>query len=252
MAAVQRASISKAEIAGLFWINVAVGAFLALLSVAVGPLLVAFYREPRLFAVAAVIGTSFLLNGAGAQHRAMLQRSMRFTALAIIDVSSIGAAVVSGIALAYAGHGYWALVAATVIPHAVALPGVWLATRWVPRKPEIRAGIRSMLAYGGAITLSNLVSYLATNADKAIIGRFFGAAALGVYGRAYQLINIPIENLNSTMGMVAFPALARVQEDPIRLRNYFLKGYSAFLSLVIPITVACMVCRRCDHRISRS
>jgi O-antigen/teichoic acid export membrane protein len=47
--------------------------------------------------------------------------------------------------------------------------------------------------------------------------------------------------LNSTIGSVAFPALSRVQDDPVRLKSYFLKGYSLFLTLVMPITLGCML-----------
>src|SRR5262249_3305482 len=90
-----------------------------------------------------------------------------------------------------------------------------------------------------AVTVSNLLAYLAFNVDKVLIGRVWGAAALGTYGRAYQLINLPNENLQSTIGAVAFPALARVQNDPARLKAYFLKGYGLFLSLVMPITMGC-------------
>jgi O-antigen/teichoic acid export membrane protein len=89
------------------------------------------------------------------------------------------------------------------------------------------------------VTLHNLVAYLAFNVDKVLLGRFWGAEVLGIYGRAYQLINMPTDNLNSTIGMVGFPALSRLQNDPPRLRNYFLKGYGLFLSLVMPITMAC-------------
>jgi len=49
---------------------------------------------------------------------------------------------------------------------------------------------------------------------------------------------MPTDNLNSAVGEVAFSALSRVQHDPGRLRNYFLKGYSLVLALTIPITIA--------------
>jgi O-antigen/teichoic acid export membrane protein len=71
-----------------------------------------------------------------------------------------------------------------------------------------------------------------------LLGRFWGPSAVGLYGRAYQLINIPTDNLNSAVGEVAFSALSRVQHDPGRLKNYFLKGYSLVLALTIPITIA--------------
>ena len=83
-----------------------------------------------------------------------------------------------------------------------------------------------MLQFGGAITLNGLVVYIAYNLEKVLLGRFWGAEVVGIYGRAYQLINIPTDNLNSAAGGVAFAALSRVQNDPQRLRSYFLKGYS--------------------------
>ncbi len=60
-----------------------------------------------------------------------------------------------------------------------------------------------------------------------------------IYGRAYQLINIPTDNLNSAVGEVAFSALSRIQDDPVRLKSYFLKGYSLVLAMTLPITIAC-------------
>ena len=239
MATVQRDSVTHAQTSTLFWINVAVGGGLAIMCVLIAPVLVAFYGEPRLFWVAAASGTSFLFNGAAAQHRAMLQRGMRFLPLAIIDIVSLVSSLMVGVGMALAGTRYWALVAAAVTQQAAGAAGSWLAARWIPGWPRRRSGVRSMLMYGGAITANNIVAYLAFNVDKVLLGRFWGAEALGIYGRAYQLINLPTDNLNSTIGLVAFPALSRVQNDSARLRSYFLKGYGLFLSLVLPITMGC-------------
>jgi O-antigen/teichoic acid export membrane protein len=116
---------------------------------------------------------------------------------------------------------------------------VWLTTRWVPGMPHRRCGVRSMMHFGGTMTLNGLVVYVASNFEKVLLGRFWGVDALGLYGRAYQLINIPTDNLNSAAGEVAFSALSRLQDDPGRLRRYFLKGYSLVLALTLPITFAC-------------
>jgi O-antigen/teichoic acid export membrane protein len=96
-----------------------------------------------------------------------------------------------------------------------------------------------MVHFGGTLTLNWLVAYVAYNAEKVMIGRFWGADAIGIYGRAYQLVHIPTDNLNSGVGEVAFSALSRLQDDPIRFRSYFLKGFSLVLGLTLPITIAC-------------
>ena len=96
-----------------------------------------------------------------------------------------------------------------------------------------------MLGFGGTVTLNSIIVYVAYNVDKLLIGRLWGAEALGIYGRAYQLINIPTENLNTAVGGVALSALSRVRHDPPRLKSYFLKSYSLVLAFTLPTTIAC-------------
>jgi PST family polysaccharide transporter len=85
--------------------------------------------------------------------------------------------------------------------------------------------------------LNSLIVYMAYNFEKLLLGRVWGANALGVYGQAYQLVNIPTANINDAIGGVAFSALSRLQADPARLRSYFLKSYYLTISITVPITV---------------
>jgi len=238
-AAIQRASVTDEQISTLFWINLFVGALLGLLSVAMAPVIAALYHEPRLIAVTAVLGAGFFFNAAGVQHGALLQREMRFTALAVINTVSLIVSTALAVAGAMAGYGYWALVAMTVAIPLIGTVGSWIATAWVPGMPRRQVGIRSMMRFGGTLTLNGLIVYVASNLEKVLLGRFWGVDAVGIYGRAYQLINIPTENLNSAASEVAFSALSRLQKDPSRLKSYFLKGYSLILTLTLPITIAC-------------
>jgi O-antigen/teichoic acid export membrane protein len=238
-AAVQRASVTDEQMSTLFWINTCVGLLLGVLVVAAAPAIAVFYHEPRLFGVAAVLALGFLFNAAGVQHSALLQRQMRFTALAIINTVALIVGSAVGIGGARAGYGYWALVAMTVTVPLTSTVGFWLTATWIPGMPHRRAGIRSMMRFGGTLTLTGLAVYIASNFEKVLLGRFWGVGALGIYGRAYQLISIPTDNLNSAAGEVAFSALSRLQDDPGRLRGYFLKGYSLVLAMTLPVTIAC-------------
>ena len=238
-AAIQRTSITEEQISTLFWINIFVGALLGLVTVLMAPAIAALYHEPQLFAVTAVFGAGFVINSAGIQHSALLQREMRFTILTVIDVVSLAVGICVGIAGAKAGYSYWALVAMTITSSFVSTIGLWLAAGWIPGMPHRGVGIRSILHFGGTLTLNGLVAYAAFNVEKLMIGRYWGADAIGIYGRAYQLVNIPIDNLNSAVGGVAFSALSRLKDDPVRFKNYFLKGFSLVLGMTLPITIAC-------------
>jgi O-antigen/teichoic acid export membrane protein len=238
-AAIQRPVVTEEQKSTLFWINVLLGAGLVLLTIAMAPFIAAFYHEPRLAGVASALACSFLLNAAGIQHGVLLQRQMRFTALAVVSIISLIVSTTIGIGGALAGYGYWALVAMTLTQPLFTTLGFWLATAWIPGPPRRGVGIRSMMRFGGTVTLNGLVIYIASNFEKVLLGRFWGADALGIYGRAFQLINIPTANLNSAAGEVAFSALSRLQDDPPRLKSYFLKGYSVLLAMTMPMTAAC-------------
>ena len=238
-AAIQAPKISKEQTSVLFWINVALGTFLALLCVIAAPFLARFYHEPRVEWLTMVMASGFLFNGAATQHRTMLVRNMRITALVVVDACSTTFSIALGISMAALGCGYWSLAAMAVSPAVTGFTAVWILARWIPGLPRRGTGVGGMLKYGGILMADTVLMYVAYNADKVLLGRFWGAQALGFYGRAYTLINIPTANLNSAIGGVAFPALSRLQHEPARLRSYFLKCYTLFLSLTMPITVAC-------------
>ena len=98
----------------------------------------------------------------------------------------------TGIALAVAGFGYWALVAATLAGPGVMTVLAWTTTRWIPGRPHRDAEILSMLRFGGVVTIQSVLNYGAQNIDKVLLGRFRGVDALGIYGRAYQLVAMPM------------------------------------------------------------
>jgi PST family polysaccharide transporter len=238
-AAVQRTTVTEEQASTLFWINILVGAILGLLVVAMAPFIVWFYREPRLLGVTFALASAFLFNAAGVQHSAILERQMRFITLSVIDIVSLLTSVLVGIGMVLHGYGYWSLVASTTIAPLVYTVCLWLTTAWFPGRPHKGIGIRSMMRFGGTLTLNGLVMYIATNFEKVLLGRFWGADAVGIYGRAYQLVSIPNDNLNSAASGVAFAALSRLKDDPSRFKSYFLKGYALILSLTVPITAMC-------------
>ena len=238
-ATIQHANVTEEQSSTLFWVNILVGLILGAIALALAPFVARFYHEPRLLSVTAVLATGFVFNAAGVQHSARLQRQMRFTTISAIDIVALVVSTSTGIAMALRGYGYWSLTATTVLTPLVYTIGVWYAAKWIPGRPHRQREVMLMLRFGGTLTLNGIVLYIASNLEKVLLGRFWGVDAIGIYGRAYQLVNIPTDNLNSSAGEVAFAALSRVQDDPERLRSYFLKGYSLVLSLTVPITMAC-------------
>jgi O-antigen/teichoic acid export membrane protein len=236
-ATIQKTEITDQQISQLFWVNVLVGVVLALLCASSAPLLTRFYQEPQLFWIVIALAPGFLLTAAGVQHSALLQRDLRHSTVTAIETLSQFASAGLGVALALVGCGYWALVFALIAGPAINTAGCWVCTRWLPGRPRSGVEIRSLLGFGGTLTVNSLVVYLGYNLEKVILGRFWGADVLGLYTRAVQLANLPVTSLNSAIGGVAFSVLSRLQDDPARFRSYFLRAFSLVNTVTVPATM---------------
>ena len=84
-ATIQRQTITDEQISTLFWINILVGTVLALLCLITAPVIVRFYDEPRLFWITVISAGGFIINAAGVQHFALLERQLRFVAVTVIE-----------------------------------------------------------------------------------------------------------------------------------------------------------------------
>jgi PST family polysaccharide transporter len=240
-ATVQRPEISNAQISTLFWFNIAIGALLALLCLAAAPAVSSFYNDPRTALILTALAPAFIVNATGVQHLALLQRELRYATLAAIEVGSEIVSAAIAISMAVAGFGYWSIVASVIAcPFAITI-GAWTASGWIPGRPRGIGHVASMLRFGGTLTLNNLIVFAAYNFEKVLLGRYFGSDALGLYSRAYELVNLPTRIINNAIGGVAFSSLARLQNDPARLKSYFLKGYSLVVAITFPATIACAV-----------
>ena len=238
-ATVQRLEVTHEQISTLFWINVAFGAVLSACAILLAPAVARFYGDPRLYWITIVAGTVFLFNGLSAQHGALISRQMRFATQARIDLTALTASSAVGVVMAFLGWRYWSLVGMGLISAILTSAGVLLAVPWAPGPPRRGVGVRSILRFGGLATCNSFLVYLAWNAQNILLGRFWGAHVLGLYGRAFQLATLPVEQFSSTLSVVAISGLSAIQDDAHRLSRSFLRGYSLLVSATIPIAIAC-------------
>ena len=238
-ATVQREGITHAQVSNLFWINAAVSGFITLLAAAAAPLIAWFYREPRLVGITIALSFTFLLAGLAVQHMALLNRQMRFKAIALVQVGSVLAGVLVGIGMARLNYGYWSLVGLNVTTSTVALLLTWTASRWRPQFFTRGSGTGALIHFGANLTAGSFVNSLARGLDGLLIGRFYGAVSVGLYSRAASLLNRPLEQLTGPVEAVFIPALSRLQTQPDRYRRTFLQTYETIALTSVLFTGMC-------------
>jgi len=207
----------------LFRFHLAVSAATALALVAAAPWVAGFFAEPRLTPLLRLLALNFLLLAGQTVPRAILERRMAFAAVARRALPATALAGAAALAAAHAGWGVWSLVVLTMVEPAVQ---ALLLARWIPReRPAPLARIRPVLAYSWKLTLAGAVGFVGKNLDTAIIGKWIGAADLGLYQLGYRLTRLPVQNLAAVLDRVLFPAYATLREQPGRMA----RAYAAVL-----------------------
>ncbi|HEY4270906.1 MAG TPA: lipopolysaccharide biosynthesis protein [Candidatus Udaeobacter sp.] len=239
-ATVQRQEITHAQVSNLFWVNVAVGGAMTLLLAASAPAIAWFYREPHLVGITLALSLTFLLASSAAQHIALLNRQMRFRAIAAIDIVSMFVGYVTGIGMALWQYGYWALVGANMVLVAVRLVVAWSMSRWRPQAPSRNTQTWHLLRFGANITAGTLMYTLARGADNLLIGRFFGATAVGLYSRGSILMLRPVQQLIQPINAVLVPVLSRLQTEDDRYRRTFVQAFEVIALMTFVFTGLCL------------
>lgn len=235
-ATIQAPQLTRGQISGLFWINIGVSCALAVVLAIAAPAIGAFYANravvPLLWATAALLVTT----GAGAQHVALLNRRMRFGALATIDVSCAVAAFLVGLLAASCGAGVWALILMQAANGITILTLAWVFSGWVPGWPRARSlgEISQLLRFGSHVTGFNVLAYAEANLGAVLLGRFAGAGALGLYDRGFKLVIVPWWQLSLPVSRVAVTLLSRLSAFPREYAVAWRRMVRALLLLIGP------------------
>ncbi len=241
-AAIQKKDLTRGQQSNLFWLNVAMGCVLTLLVALGSPLVAWFYKKPELASVTLVLSCNFLIGSLATQHGAMLVRNMQFGRRSVATISGSVVTLAVAVVLALQGRGYWALVWGILAGGTITTILTVVLAPFRPGRPSRGQGIREMLGFGANVTAFNFVNYFQRNLDNILIGRYCGAESLGYYSRAYQLLMFPIAAIRGPVTAVAFPAMSRLQDNPLEYRQYY-KDLVLLLSyMTMPIVAFLFVC----------
>ena len=243
-ATVQKPNLNHRQISTIFWLNLALGCCFGAVMASIAPAVSRFYKEPLLVNVTLLMALAFPLSSIGTQHGALLRRRMDFGKAAVSRTVAMVVGGVVAIFMALRGYGVYALIAQTLAQEMANSAGNWLFARWIPGLPVKGSGVRGMLRFGGYLTGFYFVNYFAQNLDKILLGRFAGAAPLGLYTRAYAIMMYPVGLVSEPTANVMVPALAKLQDEKKRLRQVYLKFLTLIGFVVLPLMAWVIICHK--------
>jgi len=193
-----------------------------------------FFHAPQLPLVVVAMSTTFVITSFKTVPLALLQRDLRFKALAFIDLSQALVLAVSMVGFAVAGFRYWTLVCGGVLS-ALISTGAILRLRRAPLAWPRRTSLKPAITLSSNVLISRLCWYASSNADFLVAGRILGKAALGFYNVGWTLANVPVDKVTALVGQVTPAVFSTVQTDPAALRRYLLRITEGIALITFPL-----------------
>ncbi len=236
-AIIQRLELEPVHLRVAVTLSAALGFLLGAIVWFGAPAIAGFYRMAELEPLLRVLAFLFPLHGLSTVSQSLLTRQLRFRLYIALDVGSyiLGYAATS-VLLAWLGFGTWALVIAQLSQAALRTFATYVAAR-TPLRPslDLRAA-RDLLSFGLGHSMAQIGTLFSQQGDNLVVGRWLGAAALGVYGRAYNLMVMPATAFGRIVNRVLFPVMAQVQDQRSRLANGYERALAIVALLSLPLS----------------
>jgi O-antigen/teichoic acid export membrane protein len=229
-AIIQKKDLSDKDISSAYFIALIVSSFFTLIIILLAPFATLLFHDAGVVKILRVMSINFIFQSVSMVSISLLRKEFHFFLLGTLDfISSLIGSMCLGIILALLGFGVWSLVMSTILQGFLLL----ILTSFYVRghiklvKPNLFS-TRGLINYGGKYSLSNFIEYLTYRSDALIIGHFFAPSLLGIYNRAYLLVQLPTQYISTNLIKVLFPTLNEVRLDKER----FYKYYSTLIKLL--------------------
>jgi PST family polysaccharide transporter len=240
-ALVQRRELTQVQLSSAFWLSLAIGLGLGVLLALAAPLLAALYDQDELLKITPVLALALPIGALSAVQAGRAQRAMAFRRFAFVENLALGLAYAAAIVAAALGAGVWSLVVLSVSRAAIQTAAFWIADPWRPTREYSRDAVRSLMRFGGNLAGATSIAYWINNADNLLVGVFTGGRSLGIYSRAFTLMQAPLAQVSWAAERVMFPALTRMRDDVGRMRRVYLRAISLIAFVAFPLAVVAAV-----------
>ncbi|MEQ1817804.1 MAG: lipopolysaccharide biosynthesis protein [Terricaulis sp.] len=194
----------------------------------------AFFNEPRLIPIMMVLSLAPFLMGLAEIPAASLLQKEKFQWLAGAEFAAAIAGIVVALVVAFHGGGAWALVWQHLTQRIVKGVVVQLASRLYPRLVLNVEKLKEHLRFMVDTAAWSMTMFVNRQADTLVVGKFLGAATLGLYNIAVRIMQLPVSILGGSLHSAVYPRFVQLREDNKALRELVLFTTMAQAVFVFP------------------
>lgn len=206
------------------------------------PWIALFYHTPILVSVIRWSSLFFFTNAISSVQNAVLVKKMLFNLSFRISMITSIVSAACGVLLAYLGYGVWALVVSSLIAAGAGVIARLFILPWRPKLLFSWKRLKPLFAFGWKMAVSALFDAVFVHLNSLLIGKFYSKADLAYVNKGQALPQLAMNQVDTTLGRVSYPALVAMQDNHEQLRNAMRKMIQCSTFLVFPLMVGIAAC----------
>ena len=100
-----------------------------------------------------------------------------------------------------------------------------------------KASFNELFSFGSKMLISGIIGNIYNNLTSILIGKFFSTTSLGLYGKATTFANYPSMHITGVILNVAYPVLAKIQDEEERLIEAYRKMLKMSCLVIFPLMI---------------
>ena len=193
-----------------------------------------FYNDPRVTFVFLGVSVVPLFHALANPRFFEFERNLDFSKQFWVGAADklIGVAVSIFIAVVF--RTYWAIILGLVVGTFAQILMSWVLRPYRPRLTF--HSIRDVGGFTGWLAGISFVAALNNKLDILFLGKFVSPADLGAFFVGGSVASLPSDEVAQPIARAAYPGFSELQDDPVAMRNAYLRAAEALAFIAMPIS----------------
>lgn len=234
-ALLQSKAPTRTDYSTVLWFNLGLSVIIYVILFFLAPWIATLFQgNQELIPLSRVMFLTFIINSLSIVQINRLTKRMDTRMVAVSNSVGLIAGAVTGIWLALAGYGAWALVWQAITISVVKTSLLWFTSHWRPAWVFSWHTIRRLGSVGAGVMVTSLLNTVFQTIGSFLIGHKVSLGSLGYYTQADKWSKMGVTSLSQVFTSSFIPMLAGVQDDPERFSRLSGKTHRLASYLLFP------------------
>ncbi|MFC2169843.1 oligosaccharide flippase family protein [Acidobacteriota bacterium] len=203
----------------------------------IAPAAAHFFNEAAVKSLVHIVALAMICQGFINSGVIYLKKELEFHKHFLFALSRRLTDMVVSITAAVCLQNAWALVYGLVAGYLIQVIVSYKVHPFRPRFCFNSLVFRRLTRYGIWMNFTGIMVFAGTYGASIVVGKVISAHALGFYQMAHWITQSALVEVASVLGMVAFSAYAKMQQDQARMRKAYLMMAGFTFSVAFPVAV---------------